>query len=340
MKIEKIDKTKEQYIKRSIYLLKKAHKEAKEQKHKALKAINAYKDLNGKQFIGLSAYNTAIWIKQFWAINLRPRTLRQYRASFIYFCEVEVENSRLDLDILEKIKVILSSAKAGDNKTLELRTSSKKQKHLRVKDLDFINQKLKSSNSKWAIPTRIWLISGIITGLRPVEWRQAVYDSEEDKLIIKNAKNTNGRSHGEFRTIYLDHVPEKEKALIIKHSELSLAFSSSGEEAWESYYQGCSNLLKYTCDIIWPKREKHPTLYSARHQFSANLKASGCKPEEIAALMGHAVDDTAMTTYGKKINGTRGIRPKIDQEELNKVKKSKNNLVFNIDEMIKNTNKK
>lgn len=340
MKIEKVDKTKEQYIKRSIYLLKKAHKEAKEQNHKALKAINAYKDINGKQFIGLSVYNTAIWIKNFWAINLRARTLRQYRASFIYFCEVEVENSRLDLDILEKIKIILSSAKAGDNKKLELRTSAKKQKHLRIKDLDFINQKLKSSNSKWAIPTRIWLISGIITGLRPVEWRQAVYDSEEDKLIIKNAKNTNGRSHGEFRTIYLDHVPEKEKALIIKHSELSLAFSNSGDEAWESYYQGCSNLLKYTCDIIWPKREKHPTLYSARHQFSANLKASGCKPAEIAALMGHAVDDTAMTTYGKKINGTRGIRPKVDQEELKKVKKSKNNLVFNIEEMIKNTNKK
>lgn len=338
MKIEKIDDTKEQYIKRSIYLIKKAHKEAKEQNHKAIKAINAYKDINGKQFIGLSIYNTAIWIKQFWAINLRSKTLRQYRASFIYFCEIEVENNRLDKETLEKVKLILSTAKSGDSKTLKLRTSAKKQKHLRVKDLDFISQKLKDSKNKWALPTRIWLISGIITGLRPVEWRQAVYDEEEDKLIIKNAKNTNGRSHGEFRSIYLNHVPDKEKQIILKHSELALAFSNGGDESWKTYYQGCSNLLKYTCNTIWPKRERHPTLYSARHQFSANLKASGCKPLEIAALMGHAVDDTAMTTYGKKVNGTRGLKPKINQEELKKVKKSNRNLSFNIEDIIKNTN--
>lgn len=334
------EQTKEQYFKRSVYLIKKAHKEANEKKHKALKAINVYKDLNGKQFMGLSLYNTAIWIKQFWGANLRPKTLRQYRASFIYFCELELENKRLDIDTFEKVKLILTTTKSGDNKKLELKTSAKKQKHLRIKDLDFISEKLKTSKNKWALPTRIWLISGIITGLRPVEWRQTTYSIEDDKLIIKNAKNTNGRSHGEFRSIYLNHVPEKEKIIILKHLELATAFSNGGDDSWTVYYQGCANLLKYTCDTIWPKREKRPTLYSARHQFSANLKASGCKPEEVAALMGHAVDDTAMTTYGKKVNGTRGLKPKINQEELNKVKKSKNKISFNIDDMIKKINLK
>lgn len=337
--IDKIDKTKEQYLKRSVYLIKKAHKEAKDQNHKALKAINAFKDFNGKQFIGLSLYNTAIWFKNYWAETLRAKTIRQYRSSLIYFCEVEIQECRLDNETFEKIKNILSNLKAGDSKSLELRTSSKKQKHLSIKDLDALTEKLKKSNNQWATPTIIWLISGIITGLRPSEWRYAVYEEEENKLIIKNGKNTNGRSHGEFRTIYLDNVTPKDKQIIIKHSELSLAFDHNGNENWELYYQGCSNLLRYTCNLLWPKRDKHPTLYSARHQFSANLKASGCKPEEIAALMGHAVDDTAITTYGKKVNGTRGLKPKINQEELSKVKKSKYKISFKVDSLLDKKNK-
>lgn len=337
--MDKIDQTKEQYLKRAVYLIKKAHKEAKDQNHKALKAISAYKDTNSKQFLGLSLYNTAIWFKQFWAINLRAKTIRQYRASLIYFCEVELLEGRLEKEVLEKIKNILSSLKAGDNKLLELRTSAQKQKHLSIKDLDAISEVLKKSKNQWATPTIIWLISGIITGLRPVEWKFAVYDEEDDKLIIKNAKNTNGRSHGEFRSVYLNNVSAKDKKIILKHSELSLIFASRGNEDWETYYQGCSNLLRYTCDILWPKRDKHPSLYSARHQFSANLKASGCRPEEIATLMGHAVDDTALTTYGKKINGTRGLKPKVNEEELKKVKKSKDKLVFTVDSLINNKKK-
>ena len=105
--MDKIDQTKEQYLKRAVYLIKKAHKEAKDQNHKALKAISAYKDTNSKQFLGLSLYNTAIWFKQFWAINLRAKTIRQYRASLIYFCEVELLEGRLEKEVLEKIKNIL-----------------------------------------------------------------------------------------------------------------------------------------------------------------------------------------------------------------------------------------
>ena len=109
---------------------------------------------------------------------------------------------------------------------------------------------------------------------------------------------------------------------------------------WKSYYEGCSNLLKYTCIKLWPNRERHPTLYSARHQFSANMKASGCKPEEIAALMGHAVDDTATTTYGKKVNGTRNIKPKVDEEEIKRVRKSTKSITFSIDDIIKRKSRK
>lgn len=326
--------TEKAYFVRATSLIKKAYKEAIEQKHSVSKNISAYKDINNTQFLGLSLFNTCIWFKNFWAKNLRPRTLRLYRASLMYYIELELADKKIDQVTFDKMKNVLSSLKSGDAKDLELKTSAKKQKHLTLKDYKILDDALKASKNKWSSATRIWLKSGIITGLRPIEWRQAVYDEEENRLIIKNAKNTNGRSHGEFRSFYLDHITASEKNTVLQH--LKIAFSlSQKDEVWKQYYEGCSNLLKYTAGKVWPSRERHPTLYSARHQFSANMKASGCKPEEIATLMGHAVDDTALTTYGKKANGTRNIKPKINEEEIKRVKRTTSSNKFRIDDLMK-----
>lgn len=326
--------TEKEYFVRATSLIKKAYKEAIEQKHSVSKNISAYKDINNSQFLGLSLFNTCVWFKNFWASSLRPRTLRLYRASLVYYIELELADKRIDQAAFDKMKTVLSNLKAGDAKDLELRTSAKKQKHLTVKDYKVLDDALKESKNKWSAATRIWLKSGIITGLRPVEWRQAVYDEEENRLIIKNAKNTNGRSHGEFRSFYFDHVTPSEKNTVLQHLKISFSLSQT-DIVWKQYYEGCSNLLKYTAGKAWPSRERHPTLYSARHQFSANMKASGCKPEEIATLMGHAVDDTALTTYGKKANGTRNVKPKINEEEIKRVKRTTSSHKFKIDDLMK-----
>lgn len=330
--------TEKKYFIRATSLIKKAYKEASEQRHSVAKSMNGYKDIEGQQFLGLSLFNTCVWFKNFWASSLRPKTIRLYRASLNYYAELEFQDKKIDKATLEKIISILASIKAGDVKNLELRTSAKKQKHLSVKDYSLLDNALKNSKNRWAAATRIWLKSGIITGLRPIEWRQTVYDEAENKLLIKNAKNTNGRSHGDFRSFYFEHVSANDKKVILQH--LKTAFQlGQNDVVWKSYYEGCSNLLKYTCKNLWPNRERHPTLYSARHQFSANLKASGCKPEEVATLMGHAVDDTAMTTYGKKVNGTRNVKPKINSDEIKRVKKTGKAVTFSIDRIM-NKNKK
>lgn len=330
--------TEKEYFMRATSLIKKAYKEAVEQKHKATQSMSAYKDINNAQFLGLSLFNTCIWFKTFWASNLRPRTLRLYRASLVYYIEIELADKKIDQAAFDKMIAVLSGLKAGDAKDLELRTSAKKQKHLTVKDYKVLDEALKESKNKWSAATRIWLNSGIITGLRPIEWRQAVYDEEENRLIIKNAKNTNGRSHGEFRSFYFDHVTPSEKNTVLQHLKISFRLSQT-DIVWKQYYEGCSNLLKYTAGKLWPSRERHPTLYSARHQFSANMKASGCKPEEIATLMGHAVDDTALTTYGKKANGTRNVKPKINEEEIKRVKRTTSSHKFKIDDLMKKKSK-
>lgn len=333
--------TQKRYFERSHYLLKKAYSEATEKKHPVTKQkIHAYKDNKGEQYVGLSLYNTCVWFKMFWGPNLLPATVRLYRASLMFYAELELKSQKIDQFAYDKIKELLSSIKGGDRKNIELRTSAKKQKHLSIKDFKFLDDALKESKNKWAKPTRIWLQAGIISGLRPIEWKEAAYDERNNCLVIKNAKNTNGRAHGMHRTFYLDHISDYEKKILLQHLKTANSLASAGDDnIWKTYYEGCSNLLKYTCDKIWPNRERHPTLYSARHQFSANLKASGCKPEELAVLMGHAVDDTALTTYGKKVNGTRGIKPKINSEEIKRVKKSKKSYTFTLDNITKNKNK-
>lgn len=326
--------TEQKYFIRATSLIKKAYKEAIEQKHSVSKNISAYKDVHNSQFLGLSLFNTCVWFKNYWASSLRPRTLRLYRASIIYYMELELADKRIDQASFDKMKTLLSNLKSGDSKDLELKTSAKKQKHLTVKDYKVLDDALKESDNKWKNATRLWLRAGIITGLRPIEWRQAIYDEEENRIIVKNAKNTNGRSHGEFRSLYLEHLTASEKNTVLQQLKIAFPFSQT-DSMWKKYYEGCSNLLKYTCGKVWPSRERHPTLYSARHQYSANMKASGCKPEEIATLMGHAVDDTALTTYGKKANGTRNVKPKINEEEIKRVKRTTSSNKFKIDDLVK-----
>jgi integrase len=55
------------------------------------------------------------------------------------------------------------------------------------------------------------------------------------------------------------------------------------------------------------KRKRYPTLYSLRHQFAANAKACGLTKAEIAALMGHASEDTAGRHYARRTTGHTGL---------------------------------
>lgn len=320
--IDKTLKTKATYLKRAKDLIEKAYKEATDKGasfKKLTESTVIYHDVIKQAFVGMTLLNTAIWFKKFWGTNLRPSTVRQYRASLKYFVEREHANKKVNDDYMKKIFDVLDTIQAGDKKTLPPKTSSAKQKHLKDEKLFAIIEDLKTNKSKWSKMTIAWLRAAVLTGLRPIEWTMTEYDERNDCLIVKNAKNTNNRAHGENRTIYLTHLDETLKKNIITH--LQIAKYHSNNNLWEDYYQGCSALLQRRCKVLFPKAKKNISLYSARHQYSANLKASGLKCNEIAALMGHATDETAMETYGKKQYGSKGLQPnKISKEEVSKVK--------------------
>lgn len=141
---------------------------------------------------------------------------------------------------------------------------------------------------------------------------------EELALVVTNAKATNNRAHGPTRTILLGGLTDDERDLIKEHLDRATLFAKAGQ--FPRFYHGCAAVLSRTVRRMWPKRNEHVTLYSARHQFTADAKASGLLPEEIAALMGHAVDTTATKHYGKKTAGLDMIRVRPDPQEVSRIR--------------------
>lgn len=315
--VTKTIETSFRYHKRAISLIKKAYFESKEMNDSRFKS-SYYKDIDGKSFIGLDLYSTSAFFKLFW-VDLSNSTIRTYRSSILYFAELELKSGKINDAYYERVSSVLKSIKSTkDKKNKEKNTSSKKQKHLNPKDLKFIDSSLKKSRSKWSKPLRVWLRAGILVGLRPIEWKSSRYDKDSNSIIVANAKNTNGRANGDFRTLNLNHLSSDDISIVKQQVALANKFNSA--DLWNDYYNGCSNLIRYTSRKIWPNRKKRPTLYSTRHQYCANLKASGMKTTEVASLMGHATDDTAAETYGKKVVGTKGRKPEVNQSELVNVK--------------------
>lgn len=334
--------TKKLYLKRIINFIKRAYKEAQEQNHEIIKSQKPFFHSFGDEDIeGLSLLNTTIWACKNWSKTITQESWRSYRAPLKFAAELYLKGELIDQKSFDRINSVLDNTKGLPRKDVEIRTSRKKQKHLSIKDLKKIDNELAESKSIWGKSTRIWLRAGILTGLRPVEWRKSELIEGNGDLLLKvlNAKNTNNRANGEFRHLNLNHLKQNEINIIKNHLKICEQFSDT-KDNWEGFYKGCSNLLRNKTRIAFPNRKRYPTLYSSRHQFSANSKASGCRPEEIAALMGHASDLTAQMTYGKKINGTRGRKPKILNDEVKTVRKhKKTEKYFSFDNSIKNKNK-
>lgn len=306
--MSKTVKTQKDYQKRAEQLLKKCAKDLK---------------LNLES--GSSAGEDSLDMRQFvvWLASQRPTlsrpSWRQYKSAAIYYLEnlPDVEQSIDSLDYLrEKTSngCVLKSTK----------TSSQKLKQIKLEEWQKIDDYLALHTSKWSKTLRDWLKSGLLTGLRPIEWKSAkffYYQGKLPALLIENAKFTNGRANGPTRTLLLGDLSTQELKTIKDHLLNVRTFTAIEDSGYEFFYNGCALTLYKVCRKIWPRRKRHVTLYSTRHQFSANAKSSGFTKSEVAAMMGHAVDITATIHYGKKINGNEPLMVKPVKEEVDTVRK-------------------
>lgn len=258
-----------------------------------------------------------------WAVSmrplLRPSSWRQYRSALIYYLH---ENETNHPETVQAIKLL--SASDGkiclQGKDAPARTSSSKKKSLSPDELVLIIDYLASHKSRWSVTASLWLQASVLTGLRPGEWRSARLeknDAGEFELVVVNAKNTNGRAHGEMRRLLLRGMEENELNIIrfqINATEIVL-----GGNLWDQYYRGCRKSVYIAVRALWPRRTQYPTLYTGRHQFAADAKRSGLLKSEVAALMGHASSITAGRHYGKKRSGQSGFSVQPAPEDVARV---------------------
>lgn len=260
--------------------------------------------------------------------TLRADSRRQYiAASKAYLSVVLSQEFNVATDQLQEVIGYLGRMKADGYQNLELtvkqskgQTSNQKSKHCEDNVLTAIVNTGQQMRGRWIEFALIWLAANRLVGLRPCEWRTArlIESDQEVKLIVNNAKNTNGRANGAIRT--LDIIALKPEEMQLIKQQLNAVAMHATDRHWNAYYAGSRKAMYRIARKALGNQDQYPTLYSTRHQFAADLKSAGASAQTIAALMGHAVDDTASVHYGLKRYGRGGCGVKPNDSEVATVK--------------------
>lgn len=319
-----MEKTRIEYLKRAESIKTRFEKET-----------GWYLNENIELFIDWIKSNISTW---------SPATRRLYKASLVYWLKRE----GIEFDKALWSNVFRSSvSKKQVREIYGKRTSAKKMKSLKKSVSYHVLGALEVSSSKRASLTLKLLEASKVFGLRPYEWAYAKpYLNEKGNfgIKVKNAKKTQGRSFGEYRTIYLNKTEDlygneysdvQKQAVYdaeyvmshfktLKDKLCHLTDEKELEREYEHHVQlelrACRLLLRQInarlekCGAI--KQDQRTVLYSARHQFAADAKKAGLDPLEIAALMGHGALDTNEKHYGRKINGNGGFCVSASDEDM------------------------
>ena len=238
--------------------------------------------------------------------NWSKATWRIYRAALHFYLESSGYQDAADW---------IRYARPEFTMTREPRTSQKKQKGLPAEEASALTAALDASTSRYAQIARIWLQAGILTGLRPSEWREASFDVDTETLTVLNAKATNGRGNGPMRRLHLRNLSRGEREIIQEMIRIA-----QGHEDFRKLYRGTRKALYATARRVWPRRRLRISLYSSRHQWVANAKRVYDR-RTVAALAGHASAETAGHHYARRKRGQPANLPEPDETALAAVRK-------------------
>lgn len=254
---------------------------------------------------------------------------RQIKASLVFYLrQIDIADLAADIEQLENAHV--------ESDCMRKLTSAQKKKSVSIAEENEISLALKdnegtSRESYWDKPTLALFKAGLLVGLRPSEWKDAILITEQTQestlppplLKVRNGKQTNGRSFGEYRYIGLNAFNQEELLWI----RITLAYAGNpknkaGEAiSFESLYDAVKQRLYAITKMLYPKRTMNVTLYSCRHQLIANLKYNKRSLVEIACIVGHGNDVTATEHYGKSRVGRKCERlPAANPNDLTKIK--------------------
>jgi integrase len=313
---EKSDKTIASYLERSAQIVARFTRET---------GLCVFKD----------QFRFEMWLSQK-KTTWTQSTWRRYKAGLIVWCDKE------DYASLKIALKNTSNEGCKDDKcrlpAKERKTSGKRAKKVSDEELKTIKNATKSlpKRSYWAREGMSVFFTCLYTGMRPCELETAEIIPGEfpgDEVIkITNGKQDKERAHGEFRHLTITDFPSSWKADIRKQlSRSKRTRNATGHKISHKTYIhhagiGFSNLIQR----LFPNKDLHITIYTARHQFSANAKRNGKSREQVAAMMGHRTTRTAGLHYGKRRSGSLGFTlPKEHEAEVARVRK--NHRHFSID---------
>jgi integrase len=229
----------------------------------------------------------------------------------------------------------LEAAAPAPDENLPPRTSSNKAKRSSESDLD----RMCFAALAGRLPNGRKLVSGLratyVGGCRPCEWSGAIFQKStvpgfEWELIVRNAKNTNGRSTGEFRTLRWEMLPKDLVDDITNWIEIARGPN------YARLLATLGSLLSRVTAKLFPRRKRPPTLYSMRHEAAARWKDAYLSTDQsteqrvaglaiVAALLGHISDETASKHYGRPHGGAKEMDrfpvPHADPADVAKVRR-------------------
>ncbi len=236
------------------------------------------------------------------------RTFRLYKAALQHHLTINGAPPSL-------IKT-LRDASSKDCAKRSKATSGGKSKKVSGSDRLLMLSALRARGTDSALLAADYFEAGLVVGPRPVEWVGASLvilgesrsldapASGTHQLTLPNAKHDSSgvRGNGPTRTVYLT-LATHEAAVIAR--VIANANSHSGD--WDQHYARLRSALRYTGLQLWPRRNKIPCFYTTRHQSQADAKASGRRPNEIAAMFGHASDNTSTQHYARSSQGDKNM---------------------------------
>jgi hypothetical protein len=225
----------------------------------------------------------------------------------------------------------LRDEQADPDETREPMTSSTKAKKLPDDDLVMIEQAALATRAKYKTNLVLYFKVGVLTGLRPCEWARAeLHRSTREgfawMLVAANAKATNQRAHGPYRTLYFPDLDPQTVDDIMAWIEIARSPNYGRRLAT------IGRLLWKITRELWPDSDEWPTLYTTRHVAVAAWKAHYARKGQtdaerlealatIAAMMGHGSDATASRHYGRANAGRRVVVPAADPEQVARVRR-------------------
>ncbi|MFK0570356.1 site-specific integrase [Endozoicomonas sp.] len=192
----------------------------------------------------------------------------------------------------EKISKTKNPAtKKGSDKSL-IKPKQKRVKKIKPDDEKIIIGHLKSIHDEHSLAA-LYLTKYM--GVRPAE--MSAIRVSGNKVFINGAKISHGGKRGLDRELLIN---DKQVRSLLEWAAKQL--SGKTERQIENIQERVSRASKR----CFPKRKIHYSLYSWRHQFGSNLKASNLDRIEAAQIMGHQ-STKSLNSYGNRRTSNGGL---------------------------------